>query len=124
MLIYTHPEGDDQFLETQWAYLLRAFAVSPVSREGIGGTPVVVFQPKDGRYVQGETSLENFTHLDDAVYYFGHSHKHMPQEDLAGLNVVAKVYIEVDEGTELFSNQAGCIVLWDRRLKQNGQPNN
>ena len=121
MWIYKNDEGDDQFLDSQWECLLRGLVVDVIrNRDDIGNRPVVVFQPKEGRYVKGETSLDAFTHIEDAVYYFGHSHRHMRVEELSGLNVVAKVYIPIDEGTELFSNQAGAIVLWDRRLKQSG----
>jgi hypothetical protein len=113
------PEGDEHFLDSQWGYLLGAFGVAETARAAIDSTtPVVVFQPRAARKVAGETSLHDFVHpASPAIYLFGGSHSVMSQADLAELNVVAKVYIPLNDDWELFSSQACGIALWDRVIK-------
>lgn len=117
MWVFRHEEGEDHLLDTQWVELLRSLNASEIGVSDIGDKPVVVIQPQDGLQVQGEVSLENFAHPSDCVYYFGHSHRHMTAEEIAGFNVIAKVYIPAPAGTALFANQAAAIVLWDRKVK-------
>jgi len=117
MWVFRHEEGDEHFLDTQWIELLRSLNVAEIDLSDIGNKPVVVIQPHDGIYVKGDASLEGFVHPADCVYYFGHSHRHMTAEEIAGFNVVAKVYVPAPAGTAMFANQAAAIVLWDRRMK-------
>ena len=111
-------EDDEHFLHTQWIEMLRVFGVEAIDSSAVGTTPVVVFSPLDGIHVQGVTPLDMFVHpTEPVVYYFGHSHRHMSNEEIAGFDVIDKVYIPAPFGTALFSNQATAIALWDRRMK-------
>lgn len=112
-------EDGNHLLNSHWAYLLGAFRVAETARSDIdSNTPVIVFQPKAARKVAGEVSLYDFVHpTTEAVYLFGASHGAMKPADLDGLNVVAKVYIPVNDDWSLFGSQACGIVLWDRVIR-------
>ncbi len=113
------PNEADHLLNSHWAYLLGAFGVAGIPRADIdSNTPVVVFQPQTGRKVAGEVSLRDFDHpTTEVVYLFGASHGGVTQEDLDGLNVIAKVYIPLNNDWSLFGSQAGGIALWDKVIK-------
>jgi hypothetical protein len=62
-------------------------------------------------------SLKEFTHPDECVYLFGSSNGRLTDDVLAGRTPVARVFIPSVDGTELFANTAGAVVMWDREVK-------
>jgi hypothetical protein len=100
-----------------WAYVARSF---DVAKENLlatdpGGFPLVLVQPADGQYLQGEIPLPDFTHPEDCVYLFGSSDallQELPRTPFA------KVYIPSLPTWEMYSHQAGAIVLYDRFVKR------
>ena len=117
MKICRPEEGDDHYLDTQWTYLIKAFGLEVVLFHQLGRKQVVLVQPKTGRYVQGETSLENYNHPHTCIYLFGSSHRSWTSEELSGLNIVDRLYIPVQGDWDFFSPQAAAIVAWDRRIR-------
>lgn len=80
------------------------------------GMPVILFQPLDGRFVQGENSLVDFVHPDDCCYLFGASHGQVTLDH----PVDGKIYIPSVPTWALFASQAAAIVLYDRFVKRGG----
>lgn len=115
------PDERDDLLNDQWIYTVRAFGLFDqfIRDTGeIGALPVVLVQPLDGPFVQGETSLAGFEHPAECCYLFGASNENMQPSRLDGLNVVARVYIPAAESWNFYSAQAASIVLWDRIMKR------
>jgi tRNA(Leu) C34 or U34 (ribose-2'-O)-methylase TrmL len=103
-----------EWYEGSWAEVVRTFGAE------IGGgdesfTRVLV-QPQNGRNLQGEHSLIDFVHPENAVYIFGPDDGH-----LQAAAYDTSVYIpQADGRTVLWSHQAAAIVLYDRLVKSNG----
>jgi hypothetical protein len=80
--------------------------------------PLVVFQPPEGRHVQGAISLYSFEHPEDAIYFFGTDDENMTLEaDLGSRRDFQAVYIPTVK-YELFGAIAGAIALFDRASKR------
>jgi len=80
--------------------------------------PLIVFASKTARYVKGVTSLVEFTHPADAVYFFGHDVRWVDDEVL-GRVPDEIVYVPTDTTDDLWSWVAGAVALWDRRTRRN-----
>ncbi len=81
---------------------------------------LIVLQPQDGRYIQGDTDLAGFVHPDDAIYFFGGNHDNMSDDpDLAGRVPDSVVFIPRVKHN-FHSPMAGAVVLWDRYMKRDG----
>jgi hypothetical protein len=124
-------------LRNYWLLTIRAFGVQAYERniaedeiitDGIIGIktindlppdiPLVVVSPKNGEYIKGEIALPDFKHPAMVIYYFGPDNVHLSKEEL-GERTYQTVYIPIAEtGENLWSSQAGSIVLYDRFLKQ------
>lgn len=78
------------------------------------GLPVILVQPQDGTYVQGDTNLVDFTHPDDCVYLFGGTHGNLELD----FEPDAKLYIPHQPTWNLYAPQAVAIVLYDRYVKR------
>jgi hypothetical protein len=79
--------------------------------------PLVVLQPKDGEYVQGEIDLYAYSHPEDCVYYFGDDNTHTRVEEF-GSRTPDLVYIDARLGTPLFAAVAFWTVAYDRELER------
>ena len=79
--------------------------------------PLVVLGPPDGKFVQGNVSLKDFQHPDDAIYLFGGTQDVLTVEDLGGRVPDASVYIPFVKH-ECYSHAAGYMALWDRYVKR------
>lgn len=122
-----------------WSQVLRAFNVTEVYELPGLGPPLqtsigletvddvsnfhtakmIVVQPEDGDFVQGETFLAELEHPEEAIYIFGGAQTRLTQHDLEDVDVEAYVYLPKPNQTELFPNQAAAIVLFDRTWKAN-----
>jgi len=61
---------------------LSRFLPEPInSFDELPDSNLVVLQPEAGRYVQGVTSLHQYTHPEDAIYCFGYDHANMEPFD-------------------------------------------
>ncbi len=78
---------------------------------------LIVLAPIDGRFVQGENSLKDFVHPEDAIYMFGGSHSVLTLDDLGGRTPDHTIYIPTVKH-EMYSFAAGYITIWDRLLKR------
>jgi len=115
MIYVSCKDFGDEDLRTPLDYLTRSFHLerSQFVDSPPGDLPVILLQPTDGRYVQGEESLVDFTHPDDCVYLFGASHGQVQPVDVA-----SKVYIPHCPTWSMFPSQAAAIVLYDRFVKR------
>lgn len=77
----------------------------------------VVFAPENGRFIQGNESIESFIHPTDVIYFFGHDTNWVDSDTLGGETPDHLVFIPTDSDSELWSWQAAAICLWDRRVK-------
>jgi hypothetical protein len=128
--------------QNQWDYLLSTFGVPSenVWLRGAGfedinyngpytqthvttadldpNIPLVVIQPKEGRYIKGIIPLTTFVHPANAIYVFGANNANLNDEDdLGGRVPDYLVYIPTEGRFELYSWSAAAIVLWDRTVK-------
>lgn len=82
--------------------------------------PLIVLAPVEGRYIQGDQSLADFVHPEDAVYLFGATQANLNNEDDLGDRVPdALVYIPTVK-LECYSHSAAYMTLWDRYVKRGG----
>lgn len=84
------------------------------------GTPTgtfVVLAPPGGRWLQGDESLDTFTHPDDAIYFFGHDTNWPDADTIGGRRIDHKVFIPTAGTSELWSWQVYAITAWDRVMK-------
>jgi hypothetical protein len=79
--------------------------------------PLVVVQPRRGRYLPGRESLVGFSHPEDAIYLFGADNANMSKEDIAR-EPDHLVYIPTSDDHEMWSWVAGAVVLYDRMVKR------
>lgn len=77
----------------------------------------IVLAPPNGLYIQGTESLVDFTHPDNALYFFGFDHSFLEQEELDGLNVTNYVYIPQHDKHDMYSFCSATCVLYDRLVK-------
>ena len=95
---------------------LTRFLPTPInSFNDLPDYPLVVLQPRDGKYVQGSIDIDDYQHPEDAIYCFGYDHGNMdPWTRSADF-----LYIST-ERYELYSTFAAVITL-ERRRAQWGQ---
>ena len=79
--------------------------------------PLVVLAQVNGRYVQGDVSLKDFTHPTDAIYLFGNDVEWVTSEELVGHSIDHLVYIPTDTGDDMWSWAAYVATAWDRVVK-------
>jgi hypothetical protein len=79
--------------------------------------PVILLAPINGLYVQGNVSLVDFDHPEDACYWFGSDFLHFDPELLGGRQPDHTVYVPVDTKDQMFSHVVWAVVAWDRRQK-------
>lgn len=79
--------------------------------------PLIVLTPQDGSKLQGEQSLYDFVHPENAVYYFGGDRSDLRHSALQG-RPYTSVYIP-DSGF-MHSFTAAAMVVYDRKLKSHG----
>jgi tRNA(Leu) C34 or U34 (ribose-2'-O)-methylase TrmL len=122
-----------QIIHDQWLLNIRAFNVQGYERKSfedeinrdniisiasISDLPknhqLVVVSPQNGRYVQASTSLHDFSHPSNAIYYFGTDEGHMTKKELNNTTYEA-IYLPISE--HLWSSQAASIILYDRLTK-------
>lgn len=77
---------------------------------------VIVVQPNDGDFVQGDVPLQALQHPAEAIYVFGGTMTRLTADDLR--NVLSqRVFIPVGD---LYPDQAAAMVFWDRIQKRGG----
>lgn len=79
------------------------------------GVKVVVLSGQDGKHIKGETSLEDFEHPEDVVYYFGDDLSNLTTQKIGNVKYETVYIPHMDKS--LFSCQAMAIVLYNRRLR-------
>lgn len=77
--------------------------------------PLIVLTAIDGSKLKGKTSLYEFVHPENAVYYFGSDKRDLHHYHLEGRDYQT-VYIP--DGGFMFSFEAAAMVIYDRRFKQ------
>ena len=80
---------------------------------------LILLAPLTGRIVQGDTSLSDFVHPTNAIYWFGPNiAEHMdPSKYFVSRAPDHVVYIPVDTDDQMFAHVAYSVVAWDRRVK-------
>lgn len=129
-------------MQDQWSWVFSNFGVIEIWERGWAGSrdadvyqsviridtavelpddrPLVVLAYFAGRYIQGNESLKDFMHPDDAIYLFGGSYGNLNDEDdLGGRVPDALIYIPSVEH-ECYSHSAAYMTLWDRYVKRGG----
>jgi len=81
--------------------------------------PLVVLAPEAGRYVQGNVSLKDFVHPDDAIYLFGGSHLNLSTDEMGDRIGDHLVYLPLVKH-ECYAPPAAYMTLWDRYVKRGG----
>ena len=139
MITVALPLPNNGTYQTQWDYILSSFppdrlivfgnpddapstnvfsrleATYAESLNGQGDT-LVVMAPDNGQYVQGDESLVDFVHPEDAIYYFGGDKSHLGLKQI-GRPPDHRVFIPTASKDDLFSWQAYAMVAWDRMMK-------
>jgi len=133
---YTEAEG----LLKQWEYVLSHFRVDALYCVGTTAPPrgfvlgaatcvqtgaelpqdmsLVLLAPLTGRIVQGTTSLVNFTHPENACYWFGDDDGNFdPDELYGGRQPDHIVYVPTDTADQMYSHVTWAVVAWDRQRK-------
>lgn len=105
----------------EWSYMLDNFKVpywvrgestqKSRQRGPIPDLPIVMAAPQHTRpsVISGMTSILDFEHPEECLYWFGGVHELVKKEPE---NTIAKVYIPMAE--MILSPSAGAIFLWDR----------
>ena len=131
--------------QNQWDYVLSPWCPATVYLVGEGTLPhlnnifkdaiqvetltelpedeqIILMAPQTGRFIQGDESLYDFVHPENAIYMFGPNHVNLTLEDdfWDGRMPDHRVYVTVDTNDEMFNWIAGTVTLYDRRLKSNG----
>ncbi len=78
---------------------------------------LVVLAPPNGRYIQGNISLEDFAHPTDAIYLFGGDIDFLSETEMNNRQADSLVYVPTESADDLFSWVAYAIVMWDRKSK-------
>lgn len=93
---------------------LTRFLPEPVSCfEDLPDYPLIVFQPKEGRYVHGVVNIDEFDHPEDAIYGFGFDHGNLEPINKVG---VEYVYVPVKK-YEMLAAFAATVALEHRSLQ-------
>lgn len=76
--------------------------------------PLVVVQCQHGKQMQGEHCIYDYVHPENAIYYFGPDNEYVSPEDF-GNRQYDSIYIPQESGetNELWSHQAGAMVIYD-----------
>ena len=80
---------------------------------------LVLLAPQTGRYVQGVTSLIDFVHPANPIYWFGSDHTHMFLNECAP-TPDHLVYVPTETTVEMYSHTAAAVTLYDRAYKLAG----
>ncbi len=106
----------DKELASDLAYVARSFDLpaEQVVLTPPDGLPIILLQQQDGRYVQGEESLVDFSHPDECTYLLGQSHGQLTLD----YDVAYKLFIPSVPTWSMFTSQATAIVLYDRLVKR------
>lgn len=79
---------------------------------------LVLLAPLSGRIVAGETSLADFEHPTDVLYWFGPDlTEHMDPDVYLPRPADHTVYVPTDTNDQMFAHVACAVVMWDRRCK-------
>ena len=126
--------------QDQWSFVFSNFGVTEIWERGFDGNkdlniyqptikidtakelpdrPLVVLAHIEGRYYQGNESLVDFVHPDDAIYMFGGSMANLTDEDDLGGRVPDHLVYIPSVKCEMYSHAAAYITLYDR-LAKNG----
>lgn len=134
------PVPNNSTIQNQWDFLLSHFEIDTLyllgDKEletksksfqnynliGDGGylpidKPLVVMSPKNARYIKGVTSLLDFKHPKDAIYFFGADNVHL-YDELGDRKADHLVYIPTYTDYEMYSFIAAGITLYDKILKE------
>ena len=79
---------------------------------------IVLLAPTNGANIQGDTSLVDFVHPANAVYWFGSDANHIDDEVFANRAPDSKVFIPTDSVDQMYADSAWAVVAWDRRCKE------
>lgn len=136
--VVTYLPGISEF-QNQWDYVLTAFEPDELIVIGdISNRPqsnvfkyaryidsislimedLIIFAPKNGRYVQGKESLVTFEHPENATYLFGNDKLNLDPSVVSDNDNL--VYIPTDSDHDLYSWCVYSVAIWDRRSKLNG----
>jgi hypothetical protein len=125
MTVVTYVEGEMPHTKNRWPTLLRAMddvvqrvrtkvgppTIEDVVRDYPDHTPVYVVVD---RAAQGAPYLDDFEHPEKALYIFGPDHGEMvPPPDAVRVTIFMS-----PSRRSLFSDQAGAMVLYHRRLQR------
>lgn len=129
--------GDTRNIK-HWDFLLTNFGIEPsnvwlrgqpegytgeyqqqFNPKSIPNIPTIVLAPPNGHYIQGTESLLDFQHPEICLYFFGHDHAYLHEDDLEGLNVTNYVFIPQATKHDMFAITAASCVFYDR-LTKNG----
>lgn len=78
---------------------------------------LVLLAPENGLNLQGETSLADFVHPTNCVYWFGSDSAHIEAEVFDERAPDAKVFVPTDSSDQMYSWAAWVVTAWDRRCK-------
>lgn len=129
-------DNDQQMLD-EWGYVLPAFgfkpaqcwvpfpkafkwrSVHPIPQD----RPLMIFQPDDGEYIKGETSLIDVSFDEDAMLVFGPTHGHMTAELLDDHlseweSRHELIYIPHSPTWAMHGPNAGAVVLYEWRRRR------
>ena len=128
------------WMQDQWSWVFSNFGVTEIWERDCGGDsdaeiyqdvtpcdtaadlpldrPIVVLAPADGKYVQGNESLDDFVHPEDAIYLFGGTQANLSDEDDLGGRVPDHLVYIPTVKLEMYGHAAGYIVLRDRYVKR------
>ena len=125
------------WMQDQWSFVFSNFGITDIWERGktdessiyqttigidtaieLPDRPIVVLAPPDGKYIQGVSPLQEFTHPEDAIYLFGGSQEVLnDEEDLGGRVPDHLVYVPLVQ-YEMYSHSTAYITLWDRYVKR------
>lgn len=121
--------------QDQWSFVFSNFGVTDIWERGFDGNndlkiyqptikveksselpdkPLVLLAHPEGRYFQGNQSLVDFAHPEDAIYYFGGSQLNVGDD--MDRKPDYSVYIPTQQH-EMYSHAAAYITLYDRLVK-------
>ena len=77
---------------------------------------LVLLAPSNGLFVQGQNSLDTFTHPEKAVYLFGADNDSMKAEIFADRKPDHSIFIPTKIDLTMHAHVAASITFWDRML--------
>lgn len=78
---------------------------------------LIVLAPTNGTNIQGDESLETFTHPENAIYWFGSDANHIEAEVFSARTPDHVVFIPTDTNDQMYAAAAYGVVMWDRKVK-------